>query len=69
MMQVKQRHKTYKVAVYFRDDEGVWHHHGTWEGEVASPLDAKCEAIRALADDRIDGWKAEILDSWRSIKP
>jgi hypothetical protein len=64
-MMTQQKPKTYKVAVYFRDDENVWHHHGTWSGEAASPSDAKYKAIEALADERIEGWKAEILAAFR----
>jgi hypothetical protein len=60
-MMTQQLPRTYKVAVYFRDDDGIWHYHGTWDGEAANPADAKHQAIDALADERIEGWKAEIL--------
>ena len=69
MSKLSTKPKTYKVAVYFRDDDGIWDPHGTWEGEAASPFDAKVEAIRALADDRIDGWRADIVESWQGVKP
>ena len=62
-MMTRQKPKTYKVAVYFRDDNGVWHPHGTWEDTAASPADAKYKALDALSDDRIEGWKAEIISS------
>lgn len=66
MMTTQSKPKTFKVAVYFRDDDGVWHHHGTWDGEAASPSDAKYKAIEALADQRIEAWKADILAAYRS---
>jgi hypothetical protein len=55
------RTKHYKVAVYFRDDAGIWHPHGTWEDTANSPADAKYRALDALSDHRVEGWKAEIL--------
>lgn len=55
--------RTYKVAVYWRDDERIWHHHGTWEGEANSPADARTRALNALEDERIESWKAEIIGS------
>jgi hypothetical protein len=58
--------RAYKVAVYWRDDDGIWHPHGTWEGVAANPADAKHQAIEALSDARIEGWKAEIISSNRS---
>jgi hypothetical protein len=61
MMTQQKKPRTYKVAVYFRDDDGVWHHHGTWDGEAVSPFDAKCQAIKELSDVRIEGWRADIL--------
>jgi hypothetical protein len=68
-MMSTEKPRTYKAAVYWRDDDGVWHHHGTWEGEAGNPADAKTQAVEALADDRIEGWKAEILDSKPAPKP
>jgi hypothetical protein len=62
--------KTYKAAVYWRDDDGIWHHHGTWEGEAGNPADAKTQAINALEDERLEtSWKAEILESKPIPKP
>ena len=66
-MMTEKKPRTYKVAVYFRDDDGIWHPHGTWEGDAASPADAKYRAVDALADDRIDGWKGEILARPRHV--
>jgi hypothetical protein len=56
-------HKDFKVAVYFRDEDGIWHHHGTWEGQAHDAADAKHLALDALEDTRIEWWKAEILSS------
>jgi hypothetical protein len=53
--------RTYKVAVYFQDDDGAWRPHGTWEGPALTALDARLHALDALADVRIEGWKAEVL--------
>ena len=56
--------RAYKVAVYWRDDDGIWHYHGTWEDTAANPADAKRQAIDALSDVRItDPWKAEIINN------
>ena len=63
MMTLKWQPKTYKVAVYWRDDDGVWHHHGTWEGEAATPSDAKYKVVDALSDVRVESWKGEILEA------
>jgi hypothetical protein len=60
-MLAEQKPRYFKVAVYFRGDDRIWHYHGTWEGEAASPADAKIRALVALEDVRIDGWKAEII--------
>jgi hypothetical protein len=60
-MMTEKKPRGYRVAVYFRDDDGIWHYHGTWEDDAVDVADAKAKAINALADDRIEGWKAEII--------
>ena len=60
-MMTQAKPKTYTVAVYFRDHDGIWHHHKTWSGEANSPADAKYKAIDAFPTARISKWKAEIL--------
>ncbi len=50
----------YTVAVYFKDDQGIWRHHGDWSGVAVSLEDARALAMEALADHRIDEWTAEV---------
>jgi hypothetical protein len=68
MMSTKKS-RDYKVAVYWRDDDGIWHHHGTWEGEAADAADAKHLALDALEDQRVEMWKAEILGNDARVRP
>ena len=63
--------RNYKVAVYFRDADGIWQHMDTWTGKAADAADAKEQALEALSDPRIESWKSEILvtDKHRSHCP
>jgi len=65
-MMTKQSPKHYKVAVYWRDDDDIWHFYGTWEDTAANPADAKTRALDALREERIEYWKAEIIDRPRA---
>jgi hypothetical protein len=63
LMMTQAKPKTYKVAVYYRDADGIWHYHATWHGEANSPADAKYRAIDLLSTPQIEKWKAEIIPS------
>jgi hypothetical protein len=52
----------YEVAVYYLGDHGEWLVHDIWVGHADSREDAEKQALDALEDVRIDGWKAEVVD-------
>jgi hypothetical protein len=53
---------TYTMAVYYRGDQGEWRHLDNWTGRATADEDARQQALNALEDVRIDGWKAEVID-------